>query len=212
MGQRVVVLGAGFGGLELSTTLSEELGDAVEVTLIDKNDAFVFGFAKLDLMFGKATGESVRMPYAEIAKPGVRVLRETVTAIDPEARRVTTDAGVHEADVLVVALGADYDVDGDARPGRGRPRVLLRRRGRTAGRGHPRLLRRQRRDRRRRCALQVPAGAERVRPAARRGAEGAGGARRLPDLLRDPLRHPGAALAGDLGGAGSGVRGARRST
>ncbi len=110
MGQRIVVLGAGFGGLELSTTLSEELGDAVEVTLIDKNDAFVFGFAKLDLMFGKATGESVRMPYAEIAKPGVRVLRETVTAIDPEARRVTTDAGIHEADVLVVALGADYDV------------------------------------------------------------------------------------------------------
>jgi sulfide:quinone oxidoreductase len=32
-----------------------------------------------------------------------------VTAIDPVARRVTTDAGAHEADVLVVALGADYD-------------------------------------------------------------------------------------------------------
>ena len=45
----------------------------------------------------------------------MRVLRETVTAIDPEARRVTTDAGVHEADVLVVALGADYDID--ATPG-----------------------------------------------------------------------------------------------
>ena len=43
-------------------------------------------------------------------KPGVRFLRETVTAIDPAARRVTTDGGVHEADVLVVALGADYDL------------------------------------------------------------------------------------------------------
>ena len=50
-----------------------------------------------------------------IAKPGVRFLQETVTAIDPEARKVTTDAGVHEADVLVVALGADYDMD--ATPG-----------------------------------------------------------------------------------------------
>jgi sulfide:quinone oxidoreductase len=38
------------------------------------------------------------------------VLRETITAIDPEARRVSTDAGVHEADVLVIALGADYDI------------------------------------------------------------------------------------------------------
>ena len=49
---------------------------------------------------------------ANFAHPGVRLVRETVTAIDPEARRVTTDAGVHEADVLVVALGADYDIAG----------------------------------------------------------------------------------------------------
>ncbi len=113
--ERVLILGAGFGGLELATGLSEALGDGVEVTLIDKNDTFVFGFSKLDLMFGQATPEAVRMPYADVVKPGVRVLRETVTAIDPEARRVTTDAGAHEADVLVVALGADYDFE--ATPG-----------------------------------------------------------------------------------------------
>jgi sulfide:quinone oxidoreductase len=112
---RVVVLGAGFGGLELCTMLSDALGDAADVTLIDKNDGFVFGFSKLDVMFGRTTPEAVRMSYADIAKPGVRVLRETITAIDPEARRVTTDAGVHEADALVIALGADYDFD--ATPG-----------------------------------------------------------------------------------------------
>jgi sulfide:quinone oxidoreductase len=115
MSERVVVLGAGFGGLELCTMLSEALGDGVEVTLIDRNDSFVFGFSKLDLMFGHEQPDAVRMPYAGFAKPGVRVLRETVTAIDPEARRVSTDAGIHEADVLVIALGADYDLD--ATPG-----------------------------------------------------------------------------------------------
>ena len=115
MPTRIVILGAGFGGLELSTMLSEELGDTVEVTVIDRNDAFVFGFSKLAVMFGRATPDAVRLPYSEIAKPGVRVVRETITAIDPEARRVTTDAGVHEADVLVIALGADYDMD--ATPG-----------------------------------------------------------------------------------------------
>jgi sulfide:quinone oxidoreductase len=115
MNERVVVLGAGFGGLELCTMLSEALGDGVDVTLIDKNDAFVFGFSKLDVMFGRATAGSVRLAYRDVAKPGVRVLRETITAIDPDARRVTTDAGVHEADILVVALGADYDMD--ATPG-----------------------------------------------------------------------------------------------
>jgi sulfide:quinone oxidoreductase len=115
MGERVVVLGAGFGGLELSTILSEELGDAADVTLIDKGDAFTFGFSKLDVMFGRETPEAVRLPYREVVKPGVRLLRETITAIDPEARRVETDAGVHEADILVIALGADYDYD--ATPG-----------------------------------------------------------------------------------------------
>jgi len=115
MSKRVVILGAGFGGLELSTMLSEAMGDEVDVTLIDKNDSFVFGFSKLDVMFGRTTPDEVRMHYRDIAKPGVNFVQETVTAIDPEARRVTTDAGVHEADALVVALGADYDVD--ATPG-----------------------------------------------------------------------------------------------
>jgi sulfide:quinone oxidoreductase len=107
MSERVVVLGAGFGGLELSTMLSEA---GVEVTLIDRSDAFVFGYSKLDVMFGRMSREAARLPYDEIAKPGLRMLRETVTAIDPQARRVTTDAGIHEADHLVIALGADYDL------------------------------------------------------------------------------------------------------
>ena len=115
METRVVVLGAGFGGLELATMLSEALGDDVDVTLIDKNDAFVFGYAKLDVMFGRTTPDAVRLEYRDIAKPGVRFLQQTITAIDPEARSVTTDGGVHEADFLVVALGADYDFD--ATPG-----------------------------------------------------------------------------------------------
>jgi sulfide:quinone oxidoreductase len=105
-----VVLGAGFGGLELSTILSEVLGEALEVTLIDKSDAFVFGFSKLDVMFGRATPDAVRVPYRRLIKAGVRFRQETITAIDPEARRVTTDRDSYDADVLVVALGADYDV------------------------------------------------------------------------------------------------------
>ncbi len=115
MKNRVVVLGAGFGGLELATMLSDAFGDDIDVTMIDKNDAFVFGYSKLDVMFGRTTLDAVRLPYRDIAKPGVRFLQETITAIDPETRSVTTDRGVHEADFLVVALGADYDFD--ATPG-----------------------------------------------------------------------------------------------
>jgi sulfide:quinone oxidoreductase len=112
---RVVVLGAGFGGLELSSILSESMGDELDLTLIDKNDSFFFGFSKLDVMVGRKKPESVRLYYRNIVKPGVEFRQETITAIDPEARRVTTDKGTYDADVLVVALGADYDLS--ATPG-----------------------------------------------------------------------------------------------
>ena len=89
---RVVVLGAGFGGLELSTLMAEAFGDGVDLTLIDKSDAFVFGYSRLDVMFGRMTLDAVRLPYRNFVKPGVRLKRETVSAIDPVGRRVTTDA------------------------------------------------------------------------------------------------------------------------
>jgi sulfide:quinone oxidoreductase len=106
---RVLVLGAGFGGLELTTRLSAELGDEVEVVLIDQTDGFVFGFSKLDVMFGRTVAEAVHHPYRNLVKPGVRFVQTTVRAIDPAARSVETDAGRFEADVIVIALGADLD-------------------------------------------------------------------------------------------------------
>lgn len=115
MKKRILVLGAGFGGLELGTLLSEAFGDGIEVTLIDKADSFVFGFSKLDVMFGHAQLDTVLLPYQKFVKPGVRLLQETIQAVDPVAKRVTTDRGTHEADFIVVALGADYDFD--ATPG-----------------------------------------------------------------------------------------------
>ena len=105
----VVVLGAGFGGLELTAILSETFGGGLDLTLIDKSDHFVFGYSKLDVMFGREAPEAVRLFYSHIVKPGVRFRQEYITSIDPVTRRVATNAGTYEADVLVVALGADYD-------------------------------------------------------------------------------------------------------
>jgi sulfide:quinone oxidoreductase len=115
MAPRIVVLGAGFGGLEVASVLSEELGGDAEITLIEKGEAFVLGYSKLEVLFGRASLDEVSLPYSAIARPGVRFVRETVTAIDPAARRVGTDGGEYEADHLVIALGADYDYD--ATPG-----------------------------------------------------------------------------------------------
>lgn len=106
---RVLVLGAGFGGLELTTRLSEELGDDADVVLIDKADDFIMGFSKLDVMFGRTTSDAVRHSYADVVKPGVRFVQADIRSIDPTTRSVETDAGHFDGDVLVVALGADLD-------------------------------------------------------------------------------------------------------
>ncbi len=156
---RIVVLGAGFGGLELSSRLSLELGDRAQVTLIDRSDAFVFGFHKLDVMVGHAhagrrpprvrrPGQAPRRvppgdggrhrPRAPTRRDRPRELRRRRARRRPRRRpRARADPG----------------------PGRVRPRVLLPRGCRRHPRRAARLPGRLRRDRRARRLLQVPAGA-----------------------------------------------------
>ncbi len=105
-----MVVGAGFGGLELVTRLSESVPDKAHITLIDKNDSFMFGFSKLDILFGRRPASEMWHSYRNLSKPAVEFRQETVTSIDPSGRRVVTDASQYDADILVVALGADYDI------------------------------------------------------------------------------------------------------
>lgn len=121
---RVLVLGAGFGGLELVTRLSDEFGEDIEVVLVDRNDAFVFGFSKLDVMFGRARPREVRHLYGGIVKPGVRFVQTAVHSIDPVARqrgdRCRAAGWGHHGRGARRRSGSG----GHAGPAGGRPRVL----------------------------------------------------------------------------------------
>ena len=65
---RIVVLVLGSVDYEVTTRLSEEFGDDVDVALIDKNDGFVFGFSKLDVMFGKALATNSESPRRQSSR------------------------------------------------------------------------------------------------------------------------------------------------
>ena len=142
--ERVLILGAGFGGLELATRLSEEVPDAVEVTLIDQSESFVFGYSKLDVMFGREKPDAVHLYYRDIVKPSVEFRQETVRSIDPASGRSPPTA-VHTTRTCYVAFGARTGTSSPD-PGccRRRQRVLYgRRRGaRARRRGVLRLRRR----------------------------------------------------------------------
>src|SRR5262245_41658756 len=110
MKQRVLILGAGFGGLELASRLTQTMPDEVEITLIDKSDFFILGFAKLEVLFGKKRPEEIKSYYRNLS-PSINFRMEEIQSVDPENRRVITNKGSYSGDVLVVALGADLDVD-----------------------------------------------------------------------------------------------------
>ena len=104
MKERILVLGAGFGGLELSTLLSESLGKSADVTLIDKSDHFMFGFSKLDVMFGHAESAcdmhalyEIRQTWCSAGSTNNSQDRTSCEACDDRRRN-------HAADHLVVAL------------------------------------------------------------------------------------------------------------
>ncbi len=106
----IVVLGAGFGGLELSTGLSEEFGDELDIVLIDQSDGFVFGFSKLDVMFGRTAAASGRpsLPWTSSSRAcGSSRRRSGRSTRRPSASRPMPAPST--ADVMVVALGADLD-------------------------------------------------------------------------------------------------------
>ena len=177
--------------------------------LIDQGDGFVFGFSKLDVMFGRTVADAVVHPYRDLVKPGVTFVQTTIRSIDPVARRVETDAGPFDGDLMVVALGADLHPADTPGPARGRQRVLHggrrvrppRRAGRVRGRTG---------DRRRDLdAVQVPAGTQRDRAAHARLPHRSRPARRVDHLAGDAPAGTDPTVAGCLRGAARRLRRAR---
>jgi NADH dehydrogenase len=109
----VVILGAGFGGLECARSLG---GHPVRVTVIDRNNYHLF----VPLLYQVATAA---LSPSDIAEPIRKILRRhrnvdvvmgEVTGIDLAARRVVLGPAGHVPyDVLVVATGSEYNYFGN---------------------------------------------------------------------------------------------------
>lgn len=108
---KVVIVGAGFGGLEAAKALSRV---AVDVTVIDRQNHHCFQ----PLLYQVATAA---LSPAEIAWPIRHILRQQrnatvlmaeVSGIDLAGRRVQTGAGPISYDYLVIATGATHSYFG----------------------------------------------------------------------------------------------------
>lgn len=107
MGSEIVILGAGFGGLEAAAGLSAELGDEHQITLIDQSDHFIIGFSKFEVAFGRQPAGQVKAYYRDLAIERVNFVQDRIEAIDLAQKRVRLQGATLGYDYLVIALGAE---------------------------------------------------------------------------------------------------------
>ncbi|MBU5271483.1 NAD(P)/FAD-dependent oxidoreductase [Staphylococcus caprae] len=115
--KKVLVLGAGYAGLQTVTKLQKEIStDEAEITLINKNEYHYESTWLHEASAGTINYEDLIYPVESALKQDkVNFVVAEVTKIDRNAKRVETDKGVYDYDVLVVALGfvsETFGIDG----------------------------------------------------------------------------------------------------
>lgn len=102
MGQRVVIVGGGYGGV----ALAKALDDVADVVLVEPKDAFVHSAAALRAVVDPAWADRVFLPYDRLLSRG-RVVQDRARLVAPGRVHLTSDA-VLEADHVVLATGTGY--------------------------------------------------------------------------------------------------------
>lgn len=108
---RILILGAGFGGIATALGLRQHLPVEDEVVLVDRRATFAMGLRKNWGIAGMEPLEVGERSIDDLRHRGIEVRRAEVTSIDAIGRSASLDGIDVEADVLVVALGAERDPD-----------------------------------------------------------------------------------------------------
>ncbi|MGO9950548.1 MAG: FAD-dependent oxidoreductase [Steroidobacteraceae bacterium] len=108
---RVVIVGAGFGGLRCAQALK---GANVAVTLIDRNNFHLFQPLLYQVATAALSPGDIAMATRQIFRdaPATRLLLSTVTGIDTKKRLVLTERREIPYDYLVLATGATHSYFG----------------------------------------------------------------------------------------------------
>jgi sulfide:quinone oxidoreductase len=108
---RILILGAGFGGIATALGLRERLSPEDEIVLVDRRESFAMGLRKNWGIAGMEPHSAGERRLDLLRQRGIEVRRGEITAIDPQSRSASIDGAPLEADILVVALGAERAPD-----------------------------------------------------------------------------------------------------
>jgi sulfide:quinone oxidoreductase len=103
----VVILGGGFGGLSAANEIRNSLDSSkVKITIIDKKDWFMVGFAKLWIMNGTRTFENSIGSLNELPKKQINFIKDEIIEINPENNFIKTKSENISFDFLIISMGA----------------------------------------------------------------------------------------------------------
>jgi sulfide dehydrogenase [flavocytochrome c] flavoprotein chain len=107
---KVVVVGAGYGGATAAKYLRMWSDHSIDVTLVDPNAAFVSCPLSNLVIGGSKSMADITTSYENLSKRhGVKLVKDTVTAIDADKKMVTLASGGQLAyDRLIVSPGVDF--------------------------------------------------------------------------------------------------------
>lgn len=111
-GQRVVIVGGGFGGATAAKYLRMWSNNQIEVVLIERNATFISCPMSNTVLGGSRTINDLTRSYDTLkSKYGIKLVRGEVTAIDPQKQTVTLADGYLSYDRLIIAPGVDFAFD-----------------------------------------------------------------------------------------------------
>lgn len=109
---RVIIIGAGFGGVELARQLKNK---EVEVLLIDRNNYHTFQPLMYQVATGTLASDSISFPLRKMFKnqKNFRFRLAEVLSIDSKNKMVHTSVADYDYDYLVIATGATSNFFGN---------------------------------------------------------------------------------------------------
>jgi NADH:ubiquinone reductase (H+-translocating) len=113
MKKKVVVIGAGFAGLQFTKSLDEDL---FEILIIDKLNHHQFQPLFYQVATSQIEPSNISFPIRYVFKnrDNIRVRLAEVLSVNPEKKEVETSIGTYPYDILVIGIGCKTNFFGNA--------------------------------------------------------------------------------------------------
>ncbi|MDE3235505.1 MAG: FAD-dependent oxidoreductase [Bacteroidota bacterium] len=110
---KAVIVGGNFAGATAALELKRKLKAEVEVTLIDRNESFLYIPSLIWVPFKRREVKDISIPRKKVLeKRGITFVQTVALSVDPDKQEVYTEQGTFPYDELIIATGpkVNYDI------------------------------------------------------------------------------------------------------